>query len=252
MRFTCLFFWLAVGCARGQEFEVASVKPSPSSHGPAVGCRGGPGTNDPGLFACSNQTLGNLVALAYRIDFSQLSAPDWLTDPGLVFDLQARVLQGTTAEQFSIMFQNLLTDRFKLAIRRETKETQQYDLVVAKGGPKFLGASALAKNGCPALPSGQSMTVANGQYVLHMPNWSMEVFSTQLAFLLHTHVRDATGLAGNFDVALCWTPENTAGPESGPTLQQALSEQLGLRLESKKGPVEVIVVEHAEKLPTEN
>jgi uncharacterized protein (TIGR03435 family) len=252
MRFTCLLLWLAIGRAYGQEFEVASVKASPPTHGPAVGCRGGPGTDDPGLFACSNQSLRNLVALAYRIDFSQLSAPDWLMDSGLVFDLEARVPQGTTTAQFSIMFQNLLTDRFKLAIRRETKETQQYDLVVAKGGPKFLGTSALAKNGCPALPSGQSMTVAHGQYVLHIPNWSMEVFSNQLAFLLHTHVRDATGLTGNFDIAMCWTPENTTGPDSGPTLQQALSEQLGLRLESKKGPVEMIVLEHAEKLPTEN
>jgi uncharacterized protein (TIGR03435 family) len=192
------------------------------------------------------------VALAYRIDFPQLSAPNWLTDPGLVFDLQAKVPRGTTAGQFSIMFQNLLTDRFKLAIRRETKETQQYDLVVAKGGPKFLGAAALAKNGCPALPSGQSMTVANGQYVLHLPDLSMAVLSAQLAYLVHTHVRDATGLSGNFDVALCWTPENATVPGSGPTLQQALSEQLGLRFESKKGPVEFIVVEHAEKIPTEN
>src|SRR5579871_2032115 len=255
MRFTCLLFGLAVGSAYGQEFEVASLRPSPTPHGAAVGCRGGPGTGDPGLFVCSNQTLANLVALAYRIDFSQLSTPAWLTDPALVFDLQARVPQGTTTERFSMMFQKLLVDRFKLAIRRETRETQQYDLVVAKGGPKFLGVAALAKNRCPALPSGQNMTVANGQYVLHIPEMSMEVLSAQLAYLLHTHVRDATGLTGNFDIAMCWTPEPNGIPTSpgtGPTLQQALPEQLGLRLESKKGPVEFIVVEHAEKLPTEN
>jgi uncharacterized protein (TIGR03435 family) len=266
---------LCIGAAHGQpagrlEFEAASVRPYlPSdSNGHPAGCGGGPGTNDPGLFRCSN-TLANLVALAYGIDSTQLSAPDWLAD--LEFDLQAKVPQGTTKDQLSMMFRNLLADRFKLAVHRETREIQQYDLVVAKNGPKFKGAtpagssansSALEKHGCPALPGGQGARIINGQYVLHIPDWSMGVFATQLAYLLHTHVRDLTGLAGKYDIAMCWVPENMrgpaaapnvpAGPDSGPTLQQAVQDQLGLRLESNKAPVEFIVVDHADKLPAEN
>ncbi len=276
MRLTFFLHFCVCFGAYGQttgrlEFEVASVKPSPADpKGSTTGCSGGPGTNDPGLFTCSNMTLANLVGLAYRIDFNQLSAPDWMTDTRFVFDLRAKLLPGATKQQFSVMFQNLLTDRFKLAVHRDTRETQQYDLVVAKNGPKFkasapagspAGPSALQKNGCPALPAGQGLTVNNGQYVLHIPDWSMAVFSTQLAYLLRAHVTDATGLTDKYDIAMCWAPEDTrdaagpgtpAAPDSGPTLQQALQDQLGLRLESKRGPVEFIVVEHAEKLPTEN
>jgi uncharacterized protein (TIGR03435 family) len=253
------------------KFEVASVKPSlpRDARSSITGCQGGPRTSDPGLFTCSNMTLRNLVGLAYELDINQLSAPDWLADTRLGFDLRAKVPQGTTREQFSLMFQNLLVDRFQLAVHRETREMQQYDLVVAKNGPKFQGAapegspagpSALRKNGCPALPGGQGVTFGNGQYVLHIPDWSMKVFSTQLAYLLRSHVTDATGLTGKYDIAMCWAPDNTrdAGAngipatDSAPTLQQALQDQLGLRLEPRKGPVEVLVVDHAEKLPSEN
>ena len=163
-------------------------------------------------------TLGNLVMLAYGLDVNQFSAPDWLGDPRLLFDLNAKVPPSTTKEQFSLMFQNLLLDRFKMAVHREVKETQQYELVVAKNGPKFnaaapagspVDASALQKHGCPAVATG--FAVQNGQYVLHIPDWSMAVFSTQLAYLLHTHVRDATGLTGNYDIAVCWVPEGSPG-----------------------------------------
>jgi uncharacterized protein (TIGR03435 family) len=269
----CVCFAGASGQTAGElQFEAATIKPSPPSdaRSPASGCRGGPGTSDPGLFTCSNMPLAYLLDLAYQLDANQLSAPDWLADTQLLFDVNAKVLQGTTKEQLSIMFQNLLTDRFKIALHRETRDMQQYDLVVAKNGPKFKASapagspadkSPLQKDGCPPLPSG--LTVNNGLYLLHMPDWSMAVFSGQMAYLLHAHITDATGLTGNYDIAMCWAPENTAGAaagpngvpvamESGPTLQQAVQDQLGLRLESKKAPVEVIVVEHAEKLPTDN
>ena len=194
-----------------------------------------------------------------------------MKDTRLAFDLRAKLLPGATKQQFSVMFQNLLTDRFKLVIHRETREMRQYDLVVAKNGPKFKAAAAagspadtaaLQRSGCPTLRSGQGVVFVNRLEVLHIPDWSMEVFSTQLAYLLRAHVTDATGLTGKYDIAMCWAPEDTRGtaagpgtpaaPDSGPTLQQALQDQLGLRLESKRGPVEFIVVEHTEKLPTEN
>lgn len=272
----CLCSVGALGQTAGRlEFEVASVRPSspPDPRGVTAGCRGGPGTNDPGLFSCSHMTLGNLVGLAYQIDSRRLSAPDWLADTRYVFDLQARVPQGTTKDEFSIMVQNLLADRFKLTIHRDTRDAQHYDLVVAKGGPKFKaaapagpaaipppGSAALEKTGCPALPVARGVTVINGEFVLHIPDWSMDVLATQLAYSLDAPVMDATGLTGKYDIAMCWAADDKRGApnaaptiaDSAPTLQQAVRDQLGLRLESKKGPVEFIVVDHAEKLPAEN
>jgi len=148
-------------------------------------------------------------------------------------------------------------------VRHETREIQEYDLVVAKNGPKFKeaappgsphGPSTLEKNGCPASPIKGGMTFVNGIGVLHMPEVGMEFLALQVSTLLAKPVRDATGLTGKYDIALCWAPENlrAALPDAGPSLQQALQDQLGLRMESKKGPVEFLVVEHAEKSPAAN
>ena len=121
------------------EFEVASIKPSPppDGQGRTVGCIGGPGNGDPGLLTCRNMNLANLVSMAYKLSYYQLSAPDWMKDPFAMFDLNARVPEGATRNELNVMMQNLLADRFKLVVHRESREIQQYDLVVAKNGPKF-------------------------------------------------------------------------------------------------------------------
>ena len=129
------------------EFEVASIKSSPppaAGVGYTVGCRGGPGTNDPVLYVCGNISLSNLVTLAYGVRFYQLSAPDWTMTTR--FDLRATVPAGTTKEQFATMMQNLLADRFKLVAHRETREIQRYELAVAKNGPKFKEAGGSARS----------------------------------------------------------------------------------------------------------
>jgi uncharacterized protein (TIGR03435 family) len=126
------------------EFEVASIKPSPPPDGGArsMGCIGGPGNGDPGLLTCRNMNLANLVSTAYKLSYYQLSAPDWMKDPFAAFDLNARVPEGATKDQLDAMMQNLLADRFKMVVHRESREIQQYDLVVAKNGPKFQGIPA--------------------------------------------------------------------------------------------------------------
>lgn len=271
MRSTAVvLFCLTLSAAYGQdtgklEFEVASVRQAypPNPNGFTAGCGGGPGTKDPGLFTCSNMTLGNLVALAHRIDSFLLSGPDWLSDTHLLFDINARIAPDTTKDQFDVMFQNLLAARFRLAVHRETRELQQYELLVGKGGPKFsaspppgslVDSSTLTKNGCPALPVARGLAVINGLIVSHVSDWTMELLTNQVAHQLRVHVTDATGLTGKYDIAMCWQPDLTPGTnsDSGPTLQQALQDQLGLKLESKKGPVELVVVDHAEKSPVQN
>lgn len=277
---------LACGAAYPQtdirvEFELASIKPSvPSDGRVVVGCRGGPETNDPTLLTCQNLSLSNLMTMAYRIAHYQLSAPDWMMTTR--FDVTAKVPKGATKEQFAVMMQNLLSDRFKLAVHRESRNLQKYDLVVTKNGPKFKeqvpppapkendprppapGPLTRDKDGYPVLPPGRpGMAIMYDRARLYNPGMTMQQLAGQISGQISSPVTDATGLNGKYEINLYWTAGDlTAGPpgpnglsstpDPGPTLTQALQDQLGLHLESKKGPVEFIVVEQAQKVPTEN
>lgn len=260
------------------EFEVATIKPSPpTAPGAAlfVGCRGGPGTNDPVLYDCGNLSLSNLVGMAYRVPYYQRSMPDWMG--ASLFDLRATVPQGTTREQLEVMVQNLLADRFKLVVHREPREMQRYELTIAKNGPKFKegappaapnpndspsapGPFKLDKDGYPIIGPRGGSAFAYDKARLHQPEMTMATLASQLSSQLGAPVIDATGLTGKYEISLYWTTGNNlrAGAEpadstaAGPDLKQALQEQLGLRVESKKGPIEFVVVDHAEKTPSEN
>ena len=121
------------------EFEVASIKPSAPPAGRGVfmpGGRGGPGSNDPGRVTYNLTSLRDLLVNAYGIKHNQISGePDWLDTQR--FYIVAKVPEGATKEQVKIMLQNLLADRFKLAVHRETKEMPMYALAVAGKGPKL-------------------------------------------------------------------------------------------------------------------
>jgi len=284
------FLALLFGCAVMQaqpatklEFEVASIKPSPPpapGMGMVVGCRGGPGTNDPALYTCANISLSNLVTMAYRVAYYQLSAPDWA---GMArFDLRAKVPEGTTKEQLALMMQSLLADRFKVAVHLESREIQQFELTVAKNGPKFKesappppgdsaaitpGPPKLDKEGYPLIGPRGGMAIMNDKARLYQPEMTMTMLASQLSAQLQGPVVDATGLTGKYEISVSWSagdslrtaaPTPAGGPapvgpvSTGPDLKQALQEQLGLRVESKKGPVEFVIVDHAEKTPSEN
>ena len=265
------------------EFEVASIKPSPPpAPGMAilVGCRGGPGSSDPALYTCQNISLSNLVTMAYRIAYYELSAPDWATVTR--FDLRAKMPEDTTKEQLALMMQSLLADRFKLAVHRESREIQRYELTVAKNGPKFKEAAApapadsaaiapgppkLDKEGYPVIGPRGGMAIMYDKARLYQPEMTMTMLAGQLSAQMRGPVVDATGLTGKYEISLYWSagdslrtaaPTPGGGPtpvdtvSTGPDLKQALQEQLGLRVESKKGPVEFVIVDHAEKTPTEN
>ncbi len=256
------------------EFEAASVKPSspPFDH---FFCSGGPGSGDPGLFRCENFSLSNLVNWAYELGPNRLSAPDWMN--AMAFDINAKVPKGTTPEQFRIMLQNLLADRFKLAAHHETRESQEYRLVVAKGGPKLKPAKqqsdaggddaaaadapkSLGSDGYPTFAKGESGTHSsfNGRTRMYEPRRTMGSLAAILSGSLHQTVTDATGLNGEYEIDLYWVLDAapaaaSADDESGPTLVQALQKELGLRLEkSANGAKDVLVVDHAERVPTGN
>jgi len=266
---------------------VASIKPSPPPEGGGftVRCSGGPGSKDPTLFTCENMSLSNLVTRAYELNHYQLSAPDWLAQQR--FEISARVPEGVTREEFNGMLQDLLAKRFKLAVHHESKEMPRYELVVAKGGrklkaaveppePKPNGAAAapaapaarreplhLGKDGYPVLTGGRGgMAIMNGRARMYNPAETMAALASMLGAQLGAPVADATGLSGKYEVDLYWDfdsmrpaaggREGDAATEPGPSLVQAVQQQLGLRLEAKKGPLDILVVDHAEKTPTEN
>jgi uncharacterized protein (TIGR03435 family) len=151
------------------------------------------------------------------------------------------------------MTQNLLADRLKLALHREQRQLPFLALVVAKNGPKLPPAKANAE--VPIQLPGH----------LSHPYMPMQILATALSRFERQTVIDMTGLTGAFSVDLQWTPDalrsranqdgaalGQAADLNGPSLYTALQEQLGLRLESRKGPVDVLVVDYAEKVPADN
>src|ERR1035437_3701352 len=123
--------------AESPTFEVASVKPSePQTMGMMrVMMRGGPGSADPGQLTSTNVTLKNLMVNAYAVKEYQINGQKWLDSER--FDIVAKIPKGATKEEFKLMLQNLLAERFKLTLHHETKELPMYALVVGKGGSKL-------------------------------------------------------------------------------------------------------------------
>lgn len=224
------------GSEKRAEFEVASVKPTATKDGSlSVGFPPG------GRFSARNLTLKQLLPNAYGMqDYQIAGGPGWITSEG--FDIEARAAAGTgelPREQMQEMVQSLLADRFHLALHRETRQLPIYALVVGKTGPKLQAADS------GAAPD-------RGQKMGHMitQKMSMTALANVLTFDLKRQVRDETGLKGDFAFTLEWTRglgESDGGTSSRPSLFTAVQEQLGLKLESTKGPVEVFVIDHVER-----
>jgi uncharacterized protein (TIGR03435 family) len=187
-----------------------------------------------------------------------LGAPDWAKSDK--FDIAAKVDSSDVAElqklsqyQRGLMLQALLVDRFKMVIHAETRELPVFALVIAKNGPKLKEATPEDK-GMMRLTRG--MLVGQGIPITFLANMLMHQSELEGRTVL-----DKTGLTGKYEVTLQWTPEDqtlpgpadgaqaTAPPSdaSGPSIYTALQEQLGLKLESTKGPVEFLVIDHIEQ-----
>ena len=225
-------------------FDAASVKRSaPQEMGK------GTGSNmraDPGRLTCTNVTLKRYLVAAWGLKEYQVSAPEWMNDER--YDLSATMAAGTPTNEVLQMLQGLLTERFRLVSHRETKEMAVYALVVDKSGVKLKPAEGFGGTSVSSSPKGRSMRA----------NVTMKSFAATLSGLVDKPVIDMTGLAGGFNINLEWVPEDMAvnpkeGSEvpSGPSIFMALRE-VGLRLEARKAPVEVLVVDRGEKIPAAN
>lgn len=217
---------------------------------------------------------------AYTMPLNQVTGPSWIEADH--YDVEAKVPPGTTKEQVNVMLQNLLAERFNLIVHRETRELSVYELVVGKGGSKLKPyvedpnppqpdpskMIPMDKNGNIILRPGQTMfTTSAGSDHRKVMGSKQTVggtsgLVTMLGAQLGRPVIDKTGLTGFYDYTLDYRPQETnvthLGPvpppsdSDAPDLITAVEEQLGLKLEAKKGPVEIIVVDSGDKTPAEN
>ncbi len=265
-------------------FEVASIKPSPPYDGRgrvvrATGVPGSPYGKDPGRFATENFSLPNLITMAYDIPYYRLSAPDLSNI--VSFNIEAKMPVDTTKEQFQVMLQNLMAERFGLKVHWATKQMDLYNLVVAKGGAKLkpaaldpppgsedsrqagpAGPPQLRADGYPIPPPGNQrwMAIMRDKAVMRGHNETAAQMASSFSAQVGGPVNDATGLTESYDYLLYWSTSAGRGLSAtpataevdGPSLLDAIQDQLGLKLEAKKGPVQVLVVDHVENNPTQN
>jgi uncharacterized protein (TIGR03435 family) len=229
-------------------FEAVSVKTSASN------CDGNSVRTSLGRFSAHCNTLLNLLFNAFpgfKPNVPIPGLPGWATSER--FDFEAKADDATIAaldklsgeerwKQTQLMLQTALADRFKLRAHIETREGPIYELVVAKGGCKLKNAPA----------DEHSRGYSWGRSMIQIRTGPISSFVLALSDNLSRTVIDKTGLTGNFDIDLKWTPDDQQGtPDAGPTLFTALEEQLGLKLVPAKGSVDTFVVDHVER-PTEN
>jgi uncharacterized protein (TIGR03435 family) len=249
-----------------QEFEVASIKPSaPDARGTYIR------TSEGGRINITNMTLKDMITLAYRIQpYQILGGPAWISTAR--YDISAKPEKAPKDGEVPLMLQALLKDRFQLMLQREPKDLPIYALVVARKDDKLGPNLVESKEGVCVTPDRSAPPVAGTQYcgqqmispkTLRATAVPIANIVPMLARLLGRTVVDKTGLTGKYDISAEWTLDEAqlgglspevkaaASDASGPSIFTALQEQLGLKLESQKGPVEVFVVERAEK-PSEN
>ena len=230
---------LLASLARSQPaFEVASIKPTPAS-APASPLLEKVDAH-PGSVNMSNVRIRTCIKWAYDLKNYEISGVDRLAPER--YNITAKADEGTPVPQLRIMMQTLLQNRFRLTFHRETKQVSAFELVVAKGGSKLHPVDA----------DGESSIDAKGA-VGYFRQMSMAEFTDFLSLPMLDPVLDHTGLKGRFDFSLDATPD---GPPSNPDprygFADAVEKHLGLKLVSIKTSIEVVMVDHVEKVPTEN
>jgi len=260
-------------------FEVASIKPNHSGDQRFFV------SWQPGRFNATGMTVKFLITTAYHVkDFQVSGGPSWVNSER--YDIDAKVPDSMAQQMDKLsrdergklaesMLQALLADRFQLKLTHGTKDLPAYALVLAKNGPKLQKAApvdtpAEAPSGPGGHPHGPMMRMGRGE--LNGQGVELSFLASVLSQQLGRQVLDQTGLKGNYDFTLKWTPEQgegmtMAGPgpggggpppdgapppdASGPSIFTALQEQLGMKLEATKAPAEVLTIDHVER-PSEN
>jgi uncharacterized protein (TIGR03435 family) len=235
--------------------------------------RGGPGTPDADRIIFTNVTLMSVLLRAYDIKPYQTRGPDWLSSAR--YDITAKIPPEATKEQFNFMLQRLLASRFQLVLHHETKQLQGYELIRGNTAPKLkpsteagpdvepTDAPKTDANGFPQLsaPGLLLMEGTRGTAVVSFVTARAQPLSALVELLskeFRLPVTDKTGLNGRFDFTLEFAPRVPgdlpveATDEAVPNLISAVPQQLGLKLDPKKIPVDIVVVDSADQTPTVN
>lgn len=225
------------------EFDAASIRPNTSGSTrtsvsmPAIG-----------TFRAENVTIRELIVNAHRVRRAEIEGgPDWMDSEH--FDITARTGDGAARNQMHVMLQTLLADRFGLAAHRESRERPVYALVVdrADGVPATGLARSTAQGGRPGMES----STTNGAVAVRASGETMSRLAEWLGTRADRQVVDRTGLAGTYDFELQFVRDEvltrTAPPAGAISLPTALREQLGLKLEPARGPVEFLIIDRASR-----
>jgi uncharacterized protein (TIGR03435 family) len=222
-------------------FEVAAIKPAQPGTDKSTGSWNHPGT---GRFIATHLSLTVLIELAYDIDDSQIAnKPGWL-DTNL-YDIDAKAEGGITLtrDELRPRLRNLLRERFHLIVHTETRPVRGYALVVDKGGAHL---TATTKPGF----LGDFYDVSPGQ--MRGLHWTLAQLAKYLSRAEGFPVVDETAIAGSYDIGFSYNPKPDDTTSSLPSLNEALKQATGLQLKERKVPVETIVIDSVDKVPTEN
>ncbi len=243
---TTLPFFLIATAALGQtpSFDVASIRIAKREQGMHLD----PVQFSPDSLTIRAVTLKTAIAWAYHVMEYQVQGPEWLNADR--YDFVAKAAAPVPEDQLRLMLQTLLADRFKLTLHRQTKVFQAYLLTIGKNGPKF--QESKSEGASNIVPRQDTMSVVISRTPLSQ-------LTEMLSKVLQTPVVDMTGLIGRYDITLNLAkylqdlqPAGGGPPDVVGVLLSGVQEELGLKLEAKKTPLDLLIIDGAEKIPAEN
>jgi uncharacterized protein (TIGR03435 family) len=235
---------LFILAAHAQDFEAASIKAVPEAEGwpPRAGYWIMPRAEGPQRFRARIQ-VERLIEWAYNVrDFQVVGGPEWIREGRFRFAVDATAGKASTPDEMRLMLQHLLADRFHLKLHRETREISVYALVPGRNGPKVRESATAPANGKGAIDIGKGELIARAASMAHF----VEILTDNL----DRPVLDKTDLTGHYDFTLNYDQSSRVDWRLGPALL-SLVQDLGLRLEQRKAPFEILVVDSVER-PSEN
>lgn len=226
----------AVLLAQSPAFEVATVKPNRTGSG---------GSNGPflsrGRLVAQNASLRQILQVAYGLSALEISGPDWMDTER--FDLAGKAPDGVADSELMPMLQSLLRERFRLAAHDEQREMAVYDLTIAKGGARL---TVFDPSHIPAAPA------RNGAESMIIGPMTMPQLAQTLTGPAGRPVINKTGLDGRYFCAVTYSPLAVDPQDGTLDIFAALQQQLGLKLEPNKEKLRILIVDHAERIPSEN
>ena len=242
-----VFLFATLSCfAQAPAFDAASVRSSPNAGNDLNELHDGRELikTSPGSLTVRGASLRVCIQWAYGIAPFQIEGPVWLKDVG--FDIVAKATGPADDDHLRLMLRTLLAERFGLKTHSERKEMQVYELTLAKGGPKFHESTT----------EGPPLFSSQGKGALIAERVTMSDLAEKISEPLGRPVMDSTGLKGRYDIHMD-ASAYMAAAGNGPMdvmslLFNALQQQLGVKLESRKDMPEILVVDSVEKTPTEN